>query len=61
MAATWKVGLYLVVSLSAYLALLFGLFVLSANPIAGVLFVIGGMALLLYGLAGLCAAPLFKN
>ena len=61
MAATWKVGFYLVASLSAYPVLLFGLFALSANPIAGVLFTIGGMALLLYGLAGLYGAPLFKN
>jgi hypothetical protein len=61
MAATWKVGFYLVASLSAYVVLLFGLFALSADPIAGVLFTIGGMAVLLYGLAGLCGAPLFKN
>lgn len=61
MAATWKLGFYLVASLSAFLALLFGLFALSAYPIVGVLFTIGGMALLLYAVAGLCAAPLFKN
>ena len=61
MAATWKVGFYFVASLSAFLALLFGLFALSDDPIVGVLFAIGGMALLLYAVAGLCGAPIFKN
>lgn len=61
MAATWKQGFYLVASLSGFLALLFGLFTLSSYPIAGVLFTIGGMALLLYAVAGLCGAPLFRN
>ena len=61
MAATWKLGFYVVASLSAFLALLFGLFQLSIYPILGVLFTIGGMALLLYAVAGLCGAPIFKN
>jgi hypothetical protein len=61
MAAPWKVGFYFVASLSAFLALLFGLFALSDDPIVGVLFAIGGMALLLYAVAGLCGAPIFKN
>jgi len=61
MAATWKLGFYLVASLSAFVALLFGLFTLSSDPIVGVLFMVGGMALLLYAVAGLCGAPLFKN
>jgi hypothetical protein len=61
MAATWKMGFYLVASLSAFLALLFGLFELAAYPIVGVLLTIGGMALLLYAIAGLCGAPIFKN
>lgn len=61
MAATWKVGFYFVAFLSAFLVLLFGLFALSDDPIVGVLFTIGGMALLLYAVAGLCGAPIFKN
>jgi hypothetical protein len=61
MAATWKQGFYLAASLSAFVALLFGLFTLSSYPIVGVLVTIGGMALLLYAVAGLCGAPLFKN
>ena len=61
MAATWRLAFYLVASLSAFVALLFGLFTLSSDPIVGVLFMVGGMALLLYAVAGLCGAPLFKN
>lgn len=61
MAATWKVGFYFVASLGAFLALLFGLCVLSDDPIVGVLFTIGGMALLLHAVAGLRGAPIFKN
>ena len=61
MAATWKVGFYFVASLSAFLVLLFGLFALSDDQIVGVFFTIAGMALLLYAVAGLCGAPIFKN
>jgi hypothetical protein len=61
MAATWKLGFYVVASLSSFLALLFGLFQLAIYPILGVLFTIGGMALLLYAVAGLCGAPIFRN
>jgi hypothetical protein len=61
MAATWKLGFYLVASLSAFLALVFCLLTLSAYPIMGVLFTIGGMVLLLYAVARLFGAPLLKN
>jgi hypothetical protein len=61
MAATWKVGFYFVAFLSAFLVLLFGLFALSDDQIVGVFFTIAGMALLLYAVAGLCGAPIFKN
>jgi hypothetical protein len=61
MAAPWKLRFYLVASLSAFVALLFGLFTLPSDPIVGVLFMVGGMALLLYAVAGLCGAPLIKN
>jgi len=60
-SSSWKLGAYLVASLSAFAALLFGLLELSVYPIVGALFTIGGMALLLYAVAGLCGAPLFKN
>jgi len=61
MAATWKVGTYLVSSLSAFIALLVGLFALPVYPIVGALLVIGGMALQLYAVAGLCGAAESKN
>jgi hypothetical protein len=60
MGAAWKFGVYLVGSLSAFGALLVGLFVLSVKPIAGVLLTILGMALQIYVLAELCGAPVFK-
>ena len=53
MGAAWKFGVYLVGSLSAFGALLVGLFVLSVKPIAGVLLTILGMALQIYVLAEL--------
>jgi hypothetical protein len=61
MVATWKVGTYLVSSLSALIALLVGLFALPVYPIVGVLLVIGGMALQLYAVAGLCGAAESQN
>jgi hypothetical protein len=61
MAATWKVWTYLASSLSAFTALLVGLFVLRVYPIVGALLVIGGMALQLYAVAGLCGAAESKN
>jgi hypothetical protein len=61
MAATWKVGTYLVSSLSAFIALLVGLFTLPVYPIVGALLVIGGMALELYAVAGLCGTAESKN
>ena len=60
MGAAWKFGVYLVGSLSAFGALLVGLFVLSVKPVAGVLLTILGMALQIYVLAELCGAPVFK-
>ena len=60
MGAAWKFGVYLVGSLSAFGALLVGLFVLSVKPVAGVLLTILGMALQIYVLAELCGTPVFK-
>ncbi len=60
MAATWKL-IYLVSSLSAFAALLLGLFALPVYPIMGALLTLAGMALQLYGVAGFCGAPKFKN
>jgi hypothetical protein len=42
--------------LCAFAALVCGLFALAAYPLGGVLLTLGGMALLLYGTAGLCGA-----
>jgi len=61
MAATWRLGIYLVSSLSAFVILLVGLFALPVYPIVGALLTLGGMALQLYAVAGLCGAPGFKN
>jgi len=61
MAATWKVGTYLVSSFSAFTTLLVGLFALPIYPIVGALLVIGGMALQLYAVAGSCGAAESKN
>jgi hypothetical protein len=43
-------------SLCAFAALMSGLFALAVYPLIGVLLTIGGMALLLYGAAGMCGA-----
>ena len=43
-------------SLCAFAVLIGGLFALAVYPLIGVLLTIGGMALLLYGAAGLCGA-----
>lgn len=61
MAATWRMGIHLVSSLSAFVILLVGLFALPVYPIVGALLTLGGMALQLYAVAGLCGAPGFKN
>jgi hypothetical protein len=61
MAATWKVGVYLTASLSAFVALLVGLLALSVYPIVGALLTIGGMGLQLYAVAGFRRAPGFKK
>ena len=53
--ATW-LAVYVGASLCAFAALVCGLFALAAYPLVGVLLTIGGMALLLYGTAGLCGA-----
>jgi hypothetical protein len=55
LAAT-RLALYVGSSLCAFAALVAGLFALAAYPLGGVLLTIGGMALLLYGTAGLCGA-----
>ena len=62
MAPTWKLLAYVGASLSAFGVLVVGFLVmLSAYPILGVLLMIGGMAVLLCGVAGLCGEPIFKN
>jgi len=61
MATTWRPVICFVVSLGAVSGLLLGLLTLTLYPIVGVLLVIAGMALLLYGVAGLCGAQEFKN
>jgi uncharacterized membrane protein YuzA (DUF378 family) len=61
MAATGKVGRYLVSSSSAFVTLLVGLLALSVHPIVGALLTIGSMALQLYAVAGLCGVPGFKS
>jgi hypothetical protein len=61
MAANRNVGVYFISSLSAFVVLLVGLLALSVYPILGALLTIGGMALQLYAIAGLCGAPGFKN
>jgi hypothetical protein len=57
MAATWKLRGYLFLSLSGIVAVLVGLLALPTYAIIGVLLTIGGMALLLRAVAGLCEAP----
>lgn len=47
---------YVSLSVIAFAALVAGLFALAVYPIVGVLLTLGGMALLLYGTAGLCGA-----
>jgi hypothetical protein len=54
LAAIWQGMFYAAWSLCAFGVLVGGLFALAVYPIAGVLLTIGGMALLLYGAAGLC-------
>ena len=49
---------YVSCSLVAFLTLLAGLLVLEPYPVLGVLLTLGGMALALYGTAGLCGARL---
>jgi len=43
-------------SVGAFAVLLGGLFALAVSPILGVLLMLGGMALLLHAVAGLCGA-----
>jgi hypothetical protein len=62
MASTWKLMGYTGASLTAFGVLVAGFLVMSSvYPIWGVLLIIGGMALLLCGVAGLCGEPIFKN
>jgi hypothetical protein len=56
LAAIGQGMIYIGWSLCAFAALVGGLFALAVCPILGVLLTIGGMALLLYGAAGLCGA-----
>ena len=62
MASTLRVMSYAGASLSAFGVLVVGFLVFSsAYPLLGVLLMIGGMASLLCGVAGLCGEPVFKN
>jgi len=54
LAAVGLAIVYVGSSLCAFAALVGGLFALEVHPISGVLLTIGGMALLLYGVGGLC-------
>jgi len=56
LAATAPVLAYVGWSLAAFAALVGGLLTLGVYPIFGVLLTLFGMALLLYGAAGLCGA-----
>lgn len=56
MAAFGLTVVYVSSSLIAFAALVGGLFALAVYPVVGVLLTLGGMALLLYGTAGLCGA-----
>jgi hypothetical protein len=56
LAAIWQGMVYAGWSLCAFGVLVGGLFALTVYPIVGVLLTIGGMALLLYGAAGLSGA-----
>jgi hypothetical protein len=56
LAALGLTMIYVGSSLVAFAALVTGLFALAVYPIVGVLLTLGGMALLLYGTAGLCGA-----
>jgi hypothetical protein len=54
MAAGWLRAAHIGATFCAFAVLLIGLFALAIYPIGGVLLAISGMALLLYGVAGLC-------
>jgi len=54
LAAFGLTVIYVGSSVIAFAALVTGLFALAVYPIVGVLLTLGGMALLLYGTAGLC-------
>jgi hypothetical protein len=54
MAAGWLRAAHIGATFCAFAVLLIGLFALAIYPIVGVLLAISGMALLLYGVAGLC-------
>ena len=56
LAAFGLTVVYVSSSLIAFAALVGGLFALAVYPVVGVLLTLGGMALLLYGTAGLCGA-----
>jgi len=54
LVATGLVMVYVGSSLVAFIALVGGLLALAVYPLIGVLITLAGMALLLYGVAGLC-------
>lgn len=58
MAAAGRVLVYVGSSLGAFAILVGGLLVLAVYPLIGTLLTLGGMALLLYGTAGLCGAQI---
>ena len=56
LAAAGLVMIYVGSSLLAFATVVGGLIALTVYPLIGVLLTLGGMALLLYGVAGLCRA-----
>ena len=61
MAAGWLRAAHVGATFCAFAVLLIGLFALAIYPIAGVLLAISGMALLMYGIAGLCRAQVMPR
>lgn len=61
MAAAGPMAIYLGSSACALAALLAGLLAFAVYPLIGVLLTLAGMALLLYGAAGLCGGQLRRK
>ena len=61
MAAIQRVIVYVGLSFVAVASLMAGFEALASHPIAGVLLMLAGMALSLYGMAGLFEVPLRRE